>query len=132
MFVFETAISVFSALGAFGNVVFLTVLAGFGRVAGRDMGSQGRLAADRSRRAGARARRQAVVRSTRVRRRAMADAERAQRLAAQLEREKVRRNGVLAGVSAVLAMGIAQRSRLRRAVERRRAARDSEGSNEVS
>lgn len=114
----ETVISVFSALGAFGNVAFLTVSAGFGRLAGRDARSQGQMVADRSRRAGKRARRQAVVRGTRVRRRAMLDTERAQRLVSKLDREKAQWGGALAGVSAVLAMGVAQRGRLRRVAKR--------------
>lgn len=125
-FVLETVISVFSALGAFGNVAFLTVSAGFGRLAGRDARSQGQMVADRSRRAGKRAHRQAVVRSTRVRRRAMLDTERAQRLmskldrelVSKLDREKAQWGGALAGVSAVLAMGVAQRGRLRRVAKR--------------
>ena len=114
----ETVISIFSALGAFGNVAFLTVSAGFGRLAGRDVRTQGQMAADRSRRAGKRARRQAAVRSTRVRRRAMLDTERAQRLVSNLDREKVRRGGALAGVSAVMVMGVVQRGRFRRVAER--------------
>ena len=124
----ETVISVFSALGAFGNVAFLTVSAGFGRLAGRDVRSQGQMVADRSRRAGKRARRQAAVRSTRVRRRAMHDAERAQRLASKLDQETARRGGALVGVSAALAMGVAQRGRLRRVADRLRTRRGRAGS----
>ena len=125
----ETVISIFSALGAFGNVAFLTVSAGFGRLAGRDVRSQGQMVADRSRRAGKRARRQAAVRSTRARRRAMPNAERAQRMASKLDRQKVWRGGALAGVSAALAMGVAQRGRLRGAAERLRARRLGSGGN---
>jgi hypothetical protein len=121
--VLETVISVFSALGAFGNVAFLTVSAGFGRFAGRDVRSQGQMVADRSRRAGKRARRQAAVRSTRVRRRAMPNAERAQLLASKLDRAKVRRGSAVAGVSAALAMSVAQRGRFLHAAGRLRARR---------
>ncbi len=72
----ETIISLFSAIGAFGNVAFLTVAAGVGRVLNSDRKDQKDLVARRVTIARRRLRRRTTLRAARIRRRTACSARR--------------------------------------------------------